>query len=107
LDNLCLLFINAHQIIIKDKQEKYIHNHNVTITLSREKQGTQIRSSTIIDHEIYYIKNPDNQCGDTTFMAINNLISINTRYQLLHVILTQKVLFSNKREFVSNTQNLL
>jgi hypothetical protein len=26
--------------IIKDKQEKYIHNYDVTINLSREKQDT-------------------------------------------------------------------
>jgi hypothetical protein len=41
------------------------------------------------------------------FMAINILISISTRHKLLHAILMQKVLFSNKWEFVSNIQNLL
>jgi hypothetical protein len=41
------------------------------------------------------------------FMAINILIAIAMRHKLLHAILTQKVLFSSKREFVSNTQNLL
>jgi hypothetical protein len=70
-------------------------------------QDTQIRSSTIIDHKIYSITNPDNKCGGTTFMAINILISINTRHKLLHVILTQKVLFLYKWVLVSNTQKLL
>jgi hypothetical protein len=41
------------------------------------------------------------------FMAINILIAIVTLHKLLHAILTQKVLFSNKRELVSNTQNML
>jgi hypothetical protein len=40
-------------------------------------------------------------------MAISILIAINLRHKLLHVIITHKVLFSNKLEFVSNTQNLL
>jgi hypothetical protein len=37
-------------------------------------------------------------------MDINMLISIVTRHRLLHVILTQKVMFSNKWELVSYTQ---
>jgi hypothetical protein len=37
-------------------------------------------------------------------MAINILIAIVTRHKLLHVILTQKVMYSNKRELVSYTQ---
>jgi hypothetical protein len=40
-------------------------------------------------------------------MAINILITFSMRHKLLHVILTQKVLFSSKWESVSNTQNLL
>jgi hypothetical protein len=40
-------------------------------------------------------------------MAINMLIAFNLRHKLLHVILRQKVLFLNKWELVSNTQNLL
>jgi hypothetical protein len=79
----------------------------VTITLSHEKQDTQIRSSAIIDYKIYYITIPDNNCGGIVFKAINILIAIILRHKLIHVILTQKVLFSNQREFVSNTQNLL
>jgi hypothetical protein len=67
---------------------------------------TQIRSSTIIDHEIYYITNPDNKFGGTVFMAINILIAIVTRHKLLHAILTQKILFSNKQEYVLNTQKI-
>jgi hypothetical protein len=78
----------------------------VTITLSRVKQDTQIRSSTIIDYEIYFITNPDNKCGGREFMVINNLISMNMHHKLLHAILSQNDLFSNKREPVSNTQNL-
>jgi hypothetical protein len=79
----------------------------VTITLSRGKQDTQIRSSTIIDYKIYFVTNPDNKSGGTMFMAINILIAIVTHDKLLHAILMQKVLFSNKQELVSNTQNLL
>jgi hypothetical protein len=41
------------------------------------------------------------------FMSINILITISTSHKLLHVIFTQKVLFSNKTGIVSNTQNLL
>jgi hypothetical protein len=70
----------------------------VIITLSCGKQDTQVRSSTIIDHELYSITNPDNKSGGKAFMSINSLIAIVTRHKLLHVMLTQKVLFSNKRE---------
>jgi hypothetical protein len=79
----------------------------VTITLSFEMQDTQIRSSTIIYYKIYSITNPDNKSGGTAFMAINILIAVATRHKLLHAILTQKVLFSSKQEFVLNTKNLL
>jgi hypothetical protein len=68
----------------------------MTITLCREKKDTQIRSSTIIDHEIYSITNPDNKFGGIAFMDIKLLISIKMRHKLLHAILTQKVLFLNK-----------
>jgi hypothetical protein len=37
-------------------------------------------------------------------MAINILIAIVMRHKLLHAILMQKILFSNKRELVSYTQ---
>jgi hypothetical protein len=37
-------------------------------------------------------------------MAINIVIAILTRDKLLHAILMQKVLFSNKWEFVLNTK---
>jgi CRISPR/Cas system CMR-associated protein Cmr3 (group 5 of RAMP superfamily) len=70
-------------------------------------QDTQIKSSTIIYYKIYSITNPNTKSGGIEFMAINILTSINMRHKLLHVILTQKVLFPNKREFVSNTQTRL
>jgi hypothetical protein len=79
----------------------------MTITLYCKNQDTQIRSSTIIDYKIYSITNPDNKCGGMVFMVINILIAIGTRHKLLHAILTQKNLFSNKWELVSNTQNLI
>jgi hypothetical protein len=40
-------------------------------------------------------------------MVINILIAIIMRLELLYAILTRKVLFLNKQEFVLNTQNLL
>jgi hypothetical protein len=55
-------------------------------------------SSTIIDHELYSITNRDNKSGGISFMAINSLIAIVTRHKILHVMLMQKVLFSNKQE---------
>jgi hypothetical protein len=42
----------------------------VTLTLSRENKDTQKSSSTIIDHELYSITDPDNKSGGTMFMAI-------------------------------------
>jgi hypothetical protein len=79
----------------------------VTITLSHGKQDTQIRFLTIIDHELYSITNPDNKLGDIAFMAINILIAIVMRHRLLQEILTQKVMFSNKRELVSYTKSAI
>jgi hypothetical protein len=41
------------------------------------------------------------------FMAINILLAINTHHKFLRAIFMKKVMFLNKQEFVSNTQNLL